>query len=274
MKKLLYLLSIFLIVGCSLGQNFNSYDDDIYYDPNDTKVTKVTIEKNYVINYYDYNDYHYASRIRRFHRPYNHDYYGLYYTDYYWYTYDLWDWNFVFIGFYYHPFYHHYYYDYYAFDRYYYEHYYPYYRYRNNWNYYADDDTYKYNQNYGHRNRAITNGKIDVPKVRSTVTKTPYTKINTDKPKVRSTSYTKPRSTRSYSKPTRSYIPTYNKPRTSTSKPVYNRSNYNKPVYNRSSTTRSFSTKPITKPTTRTVSPSRSPSRSPSKSFSSPKKKR
>lgn len=50
----------------------------------------IIIENNYYYGDGDYiYDYYYASRIRRFHRPYvSYSYYNSYYTDCYWYTYE------------------------------------------------------------------------------------------------------------------------------------------------------------------------------------------
>ena len=225
MKRLIYIIPIALIAFSSFssGQNVTSkYDDDIYFDPNDElKKEDTSINSNAVINktntevfdslkngqisddeyysdvegddefyydefeYDDYYDYSYASRIKRFHRPYSDYYYDAYYTNSYWYNYnpDYWGVS-IYLGYpwwhshsYWYPSYYNswyyrpYYYDSYGYNPYYSSYWNGYNR--GYWNGYYDgyygghyyaNDSYYYNSydqtnyNYGHRSSVATDG--------------------------------------------------------------------------------------------------------------------
>ena len=64
--------------------------DHFRFDRNNPAGQDVIVENNYYYGDGDYiYDYYYASRIRRFHKPYvSYSYYNSYYTDCYWYTYE------------------------------------------------------------------------------------------------------------------------------------------------------------------------------------------
>ena len=64
--------------------------DHFRFDRTNPAGQDVIVENNYYYGDGDYiYDYYYASRIRRFHKPYvSYSYYNSYYTDCYWYTYE------------------------------------------------------------------------------------------------------------------------------------------------------------------------------------------
>lgn len=64
--------------------------DHFQFDRTNPAGQDVIVENNYYYGDGDYiYDYYYASRIRRFHKPYvSYSYYNSYYTDCYWYTYE------------------------------------------------------------------------------------------------------------------------------------------------------------------------------------------
>jgi len=74
----------------------NSSNDRISHSSTETKYDKDGNPTEITNNYYydDYYDYEYSARLRRFHDNYNgYNYYDDYYTNYYWYTYNPWDWG-------------------------------------------------------------------------------------------------------------------------------------------------------------------------------------
>lgn len=84
-KYYIGILSAILLTGISASaQDY----DDVYLD-NDYSSNYSTANPRIVVNnYYNDNEFYYASRINRFHRSYAvFDYYSPFYTDLYWYTY-------------------------------------------------------------------------------------------------------------------------------------------------------------------------------------------
>ena len=99
-------------------------------------------------NNYDYYDYSFSSRIRRFHQPmyYYNNYYGGIYTDYYWYNNNPYYWG---TSIYYGYNWHYPYYSYYSYLPYYYGNYYSFYSYPHHAYYhsvYNNSIDWKYNR--------------------------------------------------------------------------------------------------------------------------------
>ena len=85
MKAKLYIATLSAVILSVLTVKAGS-SDKRYFSNGGTCVV--------IINYYGNSDYHYASRINRFHRSYtSFDYYSPVYTDVYWYTYQPFTWG-------------------------------------------------------------------------------------------------------------------------------------------------------------------------------------
>lgn len=71
-------------------ERVNYSNSETYYDE---EGNPVNVTNNYFYDYDDYYDYAYSSRIKRFHRHNGFNYYNDFYTNYYWYTSNPWDWG-------------------------------------------------------------------------------------------------------------------------------------------------------------------------------------
>ncbi len=84
-KYFIGILSAIMLTG--LSASAQDYDD-VYLDNDNSSNYSTGNPRIVVNNYYDDNDFYFASRINRFHRSYAvFDYYSPFYTDLYWYTY-------------------------------------------------------------------------------------------------------------------------------------------------------------------------------------------
>ena len=144
----IYLIIILSLTSCITTTNVH-YSDPNYLNSDEfstyEEITQSTqqeetsnIDTNYISD--NYYDYHFSSRIRRFHRPMHYSgYYNGLYTDYYWYNNDpLYCGTSIYYGYNWHS-------PYYNYSPYYYNYYNP---------YYADYSSY-YGYNYYHPSNNI-----------------------------------------------------------------------------------------------------------------------
>ena len=140
------------------SNEFSTYEE--LTPPNAPETNEIVIadttEINNYNNEYEYYDYSYTSRLRRFHRPlYYSNYYGSIYTDYYWYNNDpFYCGTSIYYGYnWYTPYYSPYHYNHF-YTPYFYGNYYGYYGYgHNHYNHYP---TYTYYNNQYDNNRYTT----------------------------------------------------------------------------------------------------------------------
>ena len=164
MKSFIPTLIILLFFGSCITSNYTQYNDPNYLHSHefssyeeiaannqvedevmttdDTLDTNISYENNY-----DYYDYSFSSRIRRFHQPmyYYNNYYGGIYTDYYWYNNNPYYWG---TSIYYGYNWHYPYYSYYSYLPYYYGNYYSFYSYPHHAYYHSVYNTYNNRNNF------------------------------------------------------------------------------------------------------------------------------